>query len=328
MLMSWQDPDHHVADTVGLMTGWGGTGIWNVCNTGGGGGDVTMTSIAASEFTLDGSAVVDGDVLSITQAGQNSQRGTAFAPVDATTADRININFDMYTGDGSGADGLCVNLGNNNMGGRNGEDGVAVGFALCFDEWANGDDHGVHMFQDGTIAFEDLSDCDNRAACLPVSAFEDAAWHAIMVTISPSGDAVFTLDSDVYGGAGTLADYALPDPLYIGFSGRTGGATNNHWVRNVAFGTGGDGSGGGGAPVTIASRVFNGDGDFVSCPSWGNDFADVTVESWTNFLNIGGNHPIMNDDNWSRGDIHYQIYSSAYGFDVNGNGDRTFDWQP
>ena len=30
----------------------------------------------------------------------------------------------MYCGDGSGADGLCVDLGANTLGGRVGEDGV------------------------------------------------------------------------------------------------------------------------------------------------------------------------------------------------------------
>ena len=82
------------------------------------------------------------------------------------------------------------------------------------------------------------------------------------------------------------------------------------------------------APVTIASLAFNGAGDHVSCPSWGSNLAVVTIESWTYFVSTSGHHPIMTDANWDRGDIHYQIHDSAYGFDVNGNGDRTFDWQP
>jgi hypothetical protein len=43
---------------------------------------------------------------------------------------------------------------------------------------------------------------------------------------------------------------------------------------------------------------------------------------------ITGNHPIMNEDNWDPGDLHYQIYRGKYGFDVNGNGDYEFAWQP
>eukprot|EP01051_Picozoa_sp_SAG22_P003441 SAG22_NODE_167_length_16764_cov_34.845245_5_plen_742_part_00 len=81
-------------------------------------------------------------------------------------------------------------------------------------------------------------------------------------------------------------------------------------------------------PSAMTSRQFNGNGDFISTPSWGSNLLIVTIESWVLFASTSGNHPIMNDDNWSQGDIHYQIYSSQYGFDVNGNGDRTFAWQP
>eukprot|EP01051_Picozoa_sp_SAG22_P012321 SAG22_NODE_1270_length_4942_cov_72.777623_1_plen_466_part_10 len=34
VLMQWQDPDHHVAMHVGLMTGWGSHGRWRVCTGG------------------------------------------------------------------------------------------------------------------------------------------------------------------------------------------------------------------------------------------------------------------------------------------------------
>eukprot|EP01052_Picozoa_sp_SAG31_P042163 SAG31_NODE_6605_length_1954_cov_2.375741_2_plen_101_part_01 len=78
----------------------------------------------------------------------------------------------------------------------------------------------------------------------------------------------------------------------------------------------------------VTSRQFNGDGDYISAPSWGSDLPVVTIEAWVLFESTSGNHPIMNDDDWSHGDVHYQIYDSVYGFDVNGNGDRSFDWQP
>eukprot|EP01052_Picozoa_sp_SAG31_P021352 SAG31_NODE_1646_length_7649_cov_3.317616_9_plen_94_part_00 len=31
--MAWQDPDHHEASYVGVMTGFGSTGVWHVCIT-------------------------------------------------------------------------------------------------------------------------------------------------------------------------------------------------------------------------------------------------------------------------------------------------------
>jgi hypothetical protein len=83
-----------------------------------------------------------------------------------------------------------------------------------------------------------------------------------------------------------------------------------------------------GGAIKAAARQFNGDGDFISTPSWGTELPVVTLDAWVKFDDTSGNHPIMNDDDWVRGDLHYQIFSSQYGFDVNGNSDRTFAWQP
>ena len=141
------------------------------------------TRMQARQFTLSGSAVVSGDVLSITQT-ELSQAGTAFAALtDPTngaplisTTEPFSVQFQMYCGDGTGADGLCVNVGGNDMGGRVGEDGVAKGVAVCFDEWANNGDHGVSIFYDGGMIWEEIGVCSNRQNCLPVSLFDDATW--------------------------------------------------------------------------------------------------------------------------------------------------------
>jgi hypothetical protein len=76
-----------------------------------------------------------------------------------------------------------------------------------------------------------------------MSYFADAQWHAVEVNISPtaSGGAVVTFQltaaaasSGLYHGFATLAAYELPSPAYLGFTARTGGSTNNHWVRAVS----------------------------------------------------------------------------------------------
>ena len=59
------------------------------------------------------------------------------------------------------------------------EDGVPNGVALCFDEYANGGDHGISIFYNGAAVWEELAACGNREGCEPVSLFEDAAWHTI-----------------------------------------------------------------------------------------------------------------------------------------------------
>jgi hypothetical protein len=197
-----------------------------------------LSDIEISKFVLDGSAKTSRDVLQITQL-ENSQSGTAFMSLAGlTTSDGLTVRYQMYTGDGTGADGQCVNIGANSLGGRAGEDGVAEGLAVCFDEWANGDaEHGIQMFYNGEMIFEGRATCENRKGCPPVSFFDDELWHDVEVNISPDGmggaTVIFTLDVSIYSGYGILDKFALPSTPYLGFTGRTGGATNNHFVKNI-----------------------------------------------------------------------------------------------
>ena len=161
---------------------------------------IAYTSVTSADFVTSGSCFADGDVLSVTQT-QNSQMGECYFPMTVTGADTVRIAFDMYCGDGSGADGMCVNLGINSLGGRVGEDGFHTGAALCFDEWSNGGDHGVMMFYNGSPIWQDLTAGSNRVGEPPVSYFEDATWHSVVFDIVPSGaDAMlsFTFDGSLY----------------------------------------------------------------------------------------------------------------------------------
>ena len=122
-----------------------------------------VRAIAVTEFTSTGSAAVVDDVLQVTQLA-NSQSGEAYVSIPRLlSTDGIIVRYQMYTGDGTGADGQCVNIGANDMGGRNGEDGVAVGVALCFDEYANSDaEHGIQIFYNAEMVFEGRATCENQ----------------------------------------------------------------------------------------------------------------------------------------------------------------------
>ena len=52
------------------------------------------------------------------------------------------------------------------------------------------------------------------------------------MAVTAGGGAVVSFDFDEgsYGGFGLVSDYSLPSPVYFGFSGRTGGATNNQYA--------------------------------------------------------------------------------------------------
>ena len=119
-----------------------------------------------SEFTVSGSAAVLADKLQITDTG-GSESGEAYMQIDGvTTADSLTVQYMMYTGDGSGADGQCVNVGANTLGGRAGEDGVSEGVSVCFDEWANAEnEHGIQIFNNGEMILEGRATCGNRECC-------------------------------------------------------------------------------------------------------------------------------------------------------------------
>ena len=99
--------------------------------------------VAVTEFNLAGtgnladgqtttsSAMVENDILKITQLA-GSQLGEAYVPIPGLlSTDGLIVRYQMYTGDGTGADGQCVNVGANTLGGRYGEDGVSEGVAIC-----------------------------------------------------------------------------------------------------------------------------------------------------------------------------------------------------
>ena len=44
---------------------------------------------------------------------------------------------------------------------------------------------------------------------------------------------MFDFDNGAYGGYGDISNYAIPTPAYLGFSGRTGGATNNQYDHSL-----------------------------------------------------------------------------------------------
>ena len=80
--------------------------------------------------------------------------------------------------------------------------------------------------------------------------------------------------------------------------------------------------------VTKTASRFDGTDDHVQIPGGLGVHCDLTIDTWVKFETIEGDHPIMNEDNWDFGDLHYQIYHGEFGFDVNGNGDYTYTWQP
>jgi hypothetical protein len=93
--------------------------------------------------------------------------------------------------------------------------------------------------------------------------------------------------------------------------------------------------------ASSTARYFDGDSDYVAIPrldghnpsgSPKGSFETITIDTWVKFMDTTGDHPIMNEDHWDAGDLHFQIYNGVFGFDVNNGvddrGDNAFRWQP
>ena len=131
-----------------------------------------VTPISANSFALSGSALLEDGVIHLTTA-TGWQSGAAFVRLHDAT--ELVLEYQMYTGDGSGADGQCINIGADDLGGRLAEAGVAQGVALCFDEY--GTPSGVDLLYNGESLWQDHSSA-------AVSMFHDARWHQVVLNIS------------------------------------------------------------------------------------------------------------------------------------------------
>ena len=84
------------------------------------------------------------------------------------------------------------------------------------------------------------------------------------MTVTSDGLASFDFDTGMYGGNVQLEGYSLPADVYVGPSDRTGGGTNNHWVRAVTYGTGTIA-----VPQSVASYSFTGNADVSTLTAHG-----------------------------------------------------------
>ena len=87
----------------------------------------------------------------------------------------------------------------------------------------------------------------------------------------------------------------------------------------------------GGSPAS--ARYFDGDSDYVAIPKLNGggknpkgSFDVITIDTWIKFAAPEtGKHPIMNEDHWDTGDLHYQLYEGDMGISVNPN---DYSWGP
>jgi len=95
---------HSVPTAVSLQTGAGGNATGHLQTD----RSWSCSSIAASSFTYQYDSYLSGSTIVLTN-NQGSQRGRAY--YTWANSGGFRINFDMWMGGGSGADGMCMKYG-------------------------------------------------------------------------------------------------------------------------------------------------------------------------------------------------------------------------
>ena len=202
----------------------------------------TQDELQLQQWHLEGDAeILPNGELELTGL-DTFQLGSAFMTDSAVPANDIHIRFEFKTDGGTGADGISLTaLDVSRMTSFLGGDGCGMGYgggvsctdsaglpgwSIELDTWFNGEqpdptssDHVAVSF-DGNIA--------NPVTWTPVHELEETGWHTVDITVVAPRirviiDDYLYIDEDVEGNFDFLA--------YIGFTGSTGGQTNNHRIR-------------------------------------------------------------------------------------------------
>ena len=198
---------------------------------------ITATSYAVpppgpNGWTYNGSAALSGTSLSLTPAVANS-RGSGIQTTPVPSA-RLKATFTASIGGGTGADGLALLLLDASKatptalgagGGGLGYSGLP-GIAVTLDTHHNTGDPSANFV---AVATGGTGATLRYAATSTAVPALRTGTHAVTVTVTTTGHLLVAVDgTQVIDTAVTL-----PPNLLVGFSGATGGATDNHTVSAV-----------------------------------------------------------------------------------------------
>ncbi len=197
---------------------------------------------SAAPFQLNGVAVPDSGAIRLTPASGNQLGSMVHPPLLAVPMTNFAVAFDFRIGGGSGADGLSFAAfdqalypattlwGEEGPGSQSHTPGGPGTLVVQFDTWDNGGE--------GENTIEIASNGVTIARASPSFDMEDDLWHRAEIVFDGEH---LTVRVNTIPGAFQVVHNAVEIPNYspfiarMGFGGRTGGATNNHWIDNVSF---------------------------------------------------------------------------------------------
>ncbi|MFN0136172.1 MAG: PQQ-dependent sugar dehydrogenase [Phycisphaerae bacterium] len=246
----------------------------------------TDFTAGTGEFVLNGNALRTGGAVRLTTTDA-FVLGTAIRPpLSAEPVNSFSIEFDFRIGGGSGADGMCFSVFDTALysifeifseegpGSTSHTPAGPGSITVQFDTYDNGGE--------GENTIDLQFDGASVATYSPTFDLEDNQTHRARITFRDQ-----RLSMSVTNAAGQwetafsgelIANY-VPFVPYYGFGGRSGGATNEHWIDNVAF-------------AVPGPNDADGDGllDVCACPGDLNGDSAVTLTDLATLLaNFGVN---------------------------------------
>ena len=204
---------------------------------------IDMSEINTSEWNFIGSANWDAttDILELTPA-QNSLVGTAFNIADTVSGYNVEISFQFYIGDGSGADGLTLTaLDVDRMTTFLGETGGGIGYGglpgwtIEVDTYFNGVETDSTSSDHVMFTFD--GDESSKLLWSALPEMEDTGWHLMEVKVN-APHIMVSIDQVVYLDANVDGWYDFN--AVVGFTAGTGGLTNRHLIRGLTVSTKGE----------------------------------------------------------------------------------------
>lgn len=229
--------DHTLTATVVDTCGNEATLDVQICQQAG----YDVENLDLSTWTFDGDARYDSADGWVELTGPSTyQLGSAFQTT-ATTGDNVTIEFQFYTGGGTGADGFAVTaldtdratsyLGSSggclgygyNAGCGNLADPLP-GWSIEVDTYYNSD---VDPTADDHVSFHFDGDVASPEIWSALPEMENNGWHTMVIEVADPHvtvtiDGTTYLDDDVSG--------YLAFPAEVGFTAATGGETNYHLI--------------------------------------------------------------------------------------------------
>ncbi|MBM4367630.1 MAG: hypothetical protein FJ102_15570 [Deltaproteobacteria bacterium] len=207
-------------------------------------GAYSYDALSLSAWHYEGAASYDSsnNWLQLTPASQDTV-GTAFETSAPVNADNVDIEFYVYIGGGTGADGISLTaldaarystfLGGSGCGigyggSANCTAGPALpGWSLEIDTYYN---DGVDPTDADHLAFTFDGDVDGYSAWAALPEMEDTGWHLVSVTViaprvTVAVDGTTYIDQDLSG------NFSFSG--YVGFTAGTGGDTNQHLIDEL-----------------------------------------------------------------------------------------------